>query len=65
MAAPKLLRLILEGKLSIGGLEMVERVTGLTILPPDDRWGASARVLDWIAQVRTRLWERIRRPHTP
>jgi len=59
VASPKLLRLILEARLSVGGIEMVERMTGLTILPPDDRFGACAPVLDWIAQVRARLRERL------
>ena len=59
VASPKLLRLMLEGRLSVGGMEMVERVTGLTILPPDDNWGACAPVLDWIAQVRGKVWQRI------
>jgi len=61
---PKLLRLILEGRLAVGGIEMVERVTGLTILAPDDNWGACAPVLDWIAQVRAKVWQRIHNTHT-
>lgn len=62
VASPKLLRLMLEGRLSVGGIEMLERVTGLTILPPDDRWEASAPVLDWIATFRARLRAQLR-PH--
>ena len=64
VASPKLLRLMLEGRLSVGGMEMVERVTGLTILPPDDNWGACAPVLDWIAQVRAKVWQCIHRTDT-
>jgi len=61
VASPKLLRLILEGRLSVGGIEMVERMTGLTILPPDDRWQACGPVLDWVAQLRAKVWQRIHR----
>jgi len=61
VASPKLLRLILEGRLSVGGIEMLDRVTGLTILPPDDRWEAAAPVLDWIATFRARLCAQLRR----
>ena len=64
VADPKLLRLMLEGRLSVGGMETLERVTGLTILPPDDRWGACAPVLDWIAQVRAKVWRCIHRTDT-
>lgn len=56
VAEPQLLSLLLEGRLSIGSLETVKQVVGLHVCPPDDRWGASAPVLNWIAM----FWERLR-----
>ena len=59
VADPALLGLILTGRLSVGSLDMVERVVGLHILLPDDRWGQSGPVAAWVATLRDRLRARL------
>jgi hypothetical protein len=56
---PDLLDLILRGSIRLGTLEVVERAAGLHIILPDDRWGASGAVAEWIAVFRDRLRERL------
>lgn len=62
LADPTLLGLLLTGRLFVGGLDVVERLVGLQVLLPDDRWGASGLVAEWIARFRDRLRERLARP---
>ena len=59
LAGPNLLGLLLEGRLWVGSVEMVERVVGLHVILPDDRWGQSGPVAAWVATFRDRLRARL------
>ena len=52
--------LLLIGRLSLGSLDMVERVVGLHTILPDDRWGQSGPAAAWVAHLRDRLRVRLR-----
>lgn len=60
IADPALLSLFLERRLSCGSLDLVERMVGLHVLLPDDRWGQSSPVAAWVAHFRDRLRVRLR-----
>lgn len=60
LADPALLGLLLTRRLSLGSLDMVERVVGLHVILPDDRWGQSGAPAAWVATFRDRLRARLR-----
>jgi len=60
LADPTLMGLLLTRRLSLGSLDMVERVVGLHTLLPDDRWGQSGAAAAWVAHFRHRLRVRLR-----
>ncbi len=59
VAEPRLLGLLLDGKLSLGSLDLVERVVGLEVDCPYDRTRTSAPVMAWVALFRDRLRGRL------
>jgi len=72
LADPTIMGLLLQGRLRLGGLDIVEPMVGLHTILPDDRWGASGPVAAWIAHFRDRLRARLRiarlqsaRQHSP
>jgi len=60
LADPTLMGLLLTGRLSLGSLDMVERVVGLHTILPDDRWGQSGAAAAWLAHFHDRLRVRLR-----
>jgi len=60
LADPTLMGLLLIGRLSLGSLDMVERVVGLHTILPDDRWGQSGAAGAWLAHFHDRLRVRLR-----
>jgi hypothetical protein len=60
LADPILFALILTGRLRVDSLDLVERLVGLGITLPDDRFAASAPVLDWWAHFRDKLRRRLK-----
>lgn len=55
LADPVLFALILSRRQPVDSLDLVERLVGLDISPPDDRFAPSAPVLAWWAHFRDKL----------
>lgn len=57
---PALFGLILTRRLPVDSLDLVERLVGLSVTLPDDRFAACPPVLDWWAHFRDKLRRRLK-----
>jgi hypothetical protein len=60
VTAPALLGLLLEGRLSLRNLDLVERIVAIHVLFRENRWAEPGPVAAWAAMYRKRLRARVR-----
>lgn len=60
LKAPALLGLLLEGRLSLRNLDLMERIVEIHVLFRDNRCAEPGPVAEWVAILRARLRARLR-----